>query len=274
MVLPKGTRVHNTSDNSDQLIVFETAEEVTLKPYGSAADKEKRIFAEEGITRFDVDLGISFGVPNQIFPLAEPGVIHGSIRIVTTEGYQTITWNYTSDLALARATQPVFTTYIDDANITRIVFGDNASGRIPAINARIFATYRYGVGAKANDLAVDDINTIVTPANVDLTFVTVSNDASPMGGSDPETIESLKYNIPRAGARIKSRAVTLNDYADLALQVPGVAKSVAYGTVYTSVKVRRRSGQRRGSTGGDGQAVRGSRTVHVGQGADRLQRHR
>ena len=41
-----------------------------------------------------------------------------------------------------------------------------------------------------------------------------------------------------AAARIKNRAVTLNDYADLAMQVPGVAKSVAYGTVYTAVHVR------------------------------------
>jgi hypothetical protein len=47
----------------------------------------------------------------------------------------------------------------------------------------------------------------------------------------------MRFSIPKAGARIRSRAVTLNDYADLAMQVPGVAKSVAYGTVYTAVKV-------------------------------------
>ena len=47
----------------------------------------------------------------------------------------------------------------------------------------------------------------------------------------------MKYTIPRAGARIRSRAVTLNDYADLALQVAGVSKSVAYGTLYTAVKI-------------------------------------
>ena len=43
---------------------------------------------------------------------------------------------------------------------------------------------------------------------------------------------------PERLSRIKSRAVTLNDYADLAMQVPGVAKSVAHGTVYTAVHVR------------------------------------
>jgi hypothetical protein len=48
----------------------------------------------------------------------------------------------------------------------------------------------------------------------------------------------MKYTIPRAGARVRGRAVTLNDFADLALQVPGVAKSMSYGTVYTAVKVR------------------------------------
>ena len=48
------------------------------------------------------------------------------------EGYETVTWSYTSDLSTARPTQPVFTTYTDDAGITHIVFGDNTSGRIPA----------------------------------------------------------------------------------------------------------------------------------------------
>ena len=61
---------------------------------------------------------------------------------------------------------------------------------------------------------------------------------APLGGTDPESVESMRYSIPRAAARIKSRAVTLNDYADLAMQVPGVAKSVSHGAVYTAVYVR------------------------------------
>ena len=48
----------------------------------------------------------------------------------------------------------------------------------------------------------------------------------------------MRYSIPRAAARVKQRAVTLQDYADLALQVPGVAKAVAHGQVYDKVKVR------------------------------------
>ena len=48
----------------------------------------------------------------------------------------------------------------------------------------------------------------------------------------------MRQSIPRAAARIKNRAITLHDYADMALQVPGVAKSVAHGTVYTAVRVK------------------------------------
>jgi hypothetical protein len=59
-----------------------------------------------------------------------------------------------------------------------------------------------------------------------------------VGGTDPESIDAMRQSIPRAAIRLKSRAITLNDYADLALQVPGVSKSMAHGTVYTSVHVR------------------------------------
>ena len=47
----------------------------------------------------------------------------------------------------------------------------------------------------------------------------------------------MRYSVP-GRCPPAQRAVTLNDYADLAMQVPGVAKSVAYGTVYTAVRVR------------------------------------
>jgi hypothetical protein len=46
----------------------------------------------------------------------------------------------------------------------------------------------------------------------------------------------MRYSIPRA-AKMKDRAITLQDFADLAMQVPGVAKSTAQGQFYTNVKV-------------------------------------
>lgn len=238
VTLPKGTRIHNSPENSDRLVVFETQQDITVKPGDGIDDVDPiECFASEGVTRRGVSLGTAYGAPNTNFTLPDAGIIYGSVEVFTLEGFQTITWNYISDLSLARPTQPVFTTYLDEANLTHVVFGDNSVGRIPSVNSEVQVNYRYGVGASANLLQPDDLNTIIPPPNVDLTDVTVRNDISPLGGSDPESVESMKYSIPRAGARIRNRAVTLNDYADLAMQVPGVSKSVSYGTVYTSVNV-------------------------------------
>lgn len=230
--IPAGLRVHSEASNADSVVIFETTVPVVMKP-----GEVKTVIAEEGLTVVDYPLGTAFGVPNTEFTLPDRGVISGSIRVVSIEGYDSIQWNYTSDLSSSRPTQAAFTTYIDDQNLTHIVFGDNTSGRIPSVNARLFANYRYGVGAAANSVAIDDIQTFIAPADFDAWKITITNEEQPRGGADVESVTSMKYNIPRAGVRIHGRAVTLGDYADLALQVAGVSKSVAEGTVYTAVKV-------------------------------------
>jgi hypothetical protein len=237
--LPKGTRIHNQSENSNTLVVFETQQEITVTPGDGEGTKDPiECFATEGITRRDVFLGVAAGAPNTNFTLPDSGVVYGTVEISTKEGFQVISWSSVTDLSLARPTQPVFTTYSDEKNLTHVVFGDNAVGRIPSVNSEVYANYRYGAGAAANLVQPEDLSVIIPPPNTDITDVSVRNDISPLGGSDPETVESMKYSIPRAGARIRNRAVTLADYGDLAVQVPGVSKSVAYGTVYTSVNVR------------------------------------
>ena len=245
VTLPVGTRVYNETDNADDLVVFELNQEVTLVPGQTIPDPavlpvQLPIFATEGITVRDSLLGVSKGAPNGEFRIIDKGVVFNTVSVRSNEGGQTLSWAFVTDLSLARPTQAVFTTFLDDQDYTHVVFGDNASGRIPPVNAELYVTYRFGRGAMANDLGPGAINTIAssTAPGVDLWDISVSNLASPLGGTDPETVDAMRQSIPRAAARIKSRAVTLNDYADLAMQVPGVAKSVAHGTVYTAVHVR------------------------------------
>lgn len=237
LTLPVGTRVYNTTDNADSLVVFETNLEIAVNP----GDVDVSVFATEGVTVRDMLLGVSQGTPSGEFVIPDKGVIFNSVALQTLEGGATVPWTFVTDLSLARPTQSAFTTFLDEEGNTHVIFGDNASGRIPPVNAQLYVTYRYGVGARANDLAVDSINSIATntlPPDMDTFGLTVRNTASPLGGTDPESIDAMRQSIPRAASRIKSRAVTLNDYADLALQVPGVAKSVAHGTIYTAVHVR------------------------------------
>ena len=44
---------------------------------------------------------------------------------------------------------------------THVVFGDNAAGRIPPVNAEFYVTYRYGVGAAANASRSTTLSTII-----------------------------------------------------------------------------------------------------------------
>jgi len=232
--IPAGTRVYNSSADADTVVIFELDGNVHLNP----GDTDVSAYATEGITISGVDMGASLGMPNTEFVIKDTGVIYGTVNVYTAEGSNTVQWSYVTHLADARPTQAVFTTFMDDQGLTHVVFGDNSAGRIPPVNAEMYVGYRYGVGAEANGLAPNTIDTVAPVPNVDLYAVSVTNPDSPVGGSDPETIDSMRYSVSRGGSVIKDRAVTLNDFADLAMQVPGVSKSVAYGTVYTAVHVR------------------------------------
>ena len=192
---------------------------------------------------YDVLLGYSMGGPALDILIPEKGVVANTVSILSKEGGQIVNWTEVSDISLGRPTQSVFTTYMDDFERTHVLFGDNAAGRIPPVNSEILGSYRLGVGREANSLAAGDLKVLASStAGADLSdkmwAVKVTNPSSPVGGTDPESIDSMRFSIPRAAGRIKNRAITLNDYADLALQVPGVAKSTAYGTLYTSIHVR------------------------------------
>lgn len=234
VTLPAGTRISNSTNSVNQQVVFETGSSVTLTP-GMTSDP---IFATEGITVNAEILGISKGIPNSTFVIPNKGVIQGTVKVVSREGGNMIEWSNVSDISLARPTQSSFTTYLDDDNRTYLVFGDNASGRIPPYGSELYVYYRYGTGAAANDVAPNSLIAIIPPTGVEVWGISVTNGESPVGGADPESVESMRYSIPRSTGRLKSRAVTLNDYADLALQIPGVAKAIAYGTLYTAVHVR------------------------------------
>ena len=236
VTLPASTRVYNETDNADSLVIFETDMEITINP----GDTDIPTTATEGVMVKDVLLGVSLGIPNGEFLIRDKGVVFNTVSIRSDEAGQTLPWSFVTDLSLARPTQAVFTTFLDDSDMTHVVFGDNAAGRIPPVSANLYVSYRFGVGAEANDLAPDSINTIsaATVPGVDMWGVSVRNPTSPLGGTDPESVDAMRFSIPRAASRIKSRAVTLNDYADLAMQVAGVAKSVAHGTVYTAVHVK------------------------------------
>ena len=132
-----------------------------------------------------------------------------------------------------------------------IKFGDDSIGRSLKDGEVVVLEYLTTKGSEANDVnkltfkgIVEDSNGLRYAATaIDLT---VKNSA--YGGSDSESVESIKYNAPRFYSA-QYRAVTAQDYAVLTKKVYNNAKSVVayggdslnppiYGKVYIAVQTK------------------------------------
>ena len=132
-----------------------------------------------------------------------------------------------------------------------IKFGDDSIGRSLKDGEVVILEYLTTQGSAANDTnkltfkgIVEDSNSRRYAANtIDLEITT-----SAFGGSDPESVESIKYNAPRFYSA-QYRAVTAQDYAILTKKVYDNAKSVVayggdslnppiYGKVYIAVQTK------------------------------------
>lgn len=242
ITVPKRTRVATTvvNNGTTSQILFETDSEVVVPAKVGTANGTITVTATQGESKgfgFDADqgaIGVSNGTSNQFFAIPESPVIGGSIEIDVSG----VKYSYVPFLIDYQSYDPVFTAYTDAEGTTYVQFGDGISGRIPANQASIKATYRIG-GGKLGNVAANTIKFILTNNVVGLS---VSNqDVGPIsgaasGGADPETTDSIRVNAPKS-IRALNRAVSLSDYSNIAIQVPGVAKANSIADVYSSVTI-------------------------------------
>src|SRR5439155_7129447 len=105
--------------------------------------------------------------------------------------------------------------YVVDLEAGVVKFGNGVRGRTPQIGQRIRATgYRYGGGAVGN-VAAAAISKLEGP-----TTAKVSNPLAAAGGADGETIAAALERVP-GELRRRDRAVTADDFRELALATPG-----------------------------------------------------
>lgn len=225
--VPAGTQIATSVvvNGVTTQVVFETDESVVVPAKVGAVNGTAVVDATQGKT-VTQQLGTSNGNPNQIFKLSQDSVIIDSIQI-SVNG---VAYSYSAFLIDNNIFDPVFTTFSDSEGFTYIQFGDGIGGRIPPSASTINATYRVGVGAAGN-VPLNKLTFFLTNPQ---TGVTVNNNLAASGGSDPETTDSVRTNAPLA-LKSLNRAVSLQDYASLALQLPGVAKAVAEANVYSHI---------------------------------------
>ena len=169
----------------------------------------------------------SNGTSGQRFNLRYTGAIGSSVEVSVYEGTvvsgspTAITYSYSSDIASEDAAARVFTLEVTSDGVMQVIFGNGINGKIPANNAEIKVSYRYGQGYAGN-ISSGRVTAFDTGSAIE--GLIISSSSSTAGGSDSESLESMKANIPLM-FRTQDRAVSLQDFKDLAISVPQVAKA-------------------------------------------------
>jgi hypothetical protein len=136
--------------------------------------------------------------------------------------YDGVDWTPVRDLLNSSTSSTVFAVETEDDRVSYLRFGDGIMGRKPAAGTEFKANYRVGNGRSGN-VGADAIYHIVTNKP---TISGVRNPMSARGGEDPEPIERVRIHAPQA-FRTQERAVTENDYTQVAQRHPEVQKAVA-----------------------------------------------
>jgi hypothetical protein len=184
---------------------------------------------EEPTNTTSISGNLSNGSPNQKFNLRFSNVLINSVNVQVYEGPvdlnnlpTAVSYRYVDRLIDVTSYERVFTIDTTADNVSQIIFGNGINGKIPQSGAEIKVSYIRSSGSHGN-LAANKITAFATNTPVG---VKVESSSAATGGYDAESVLSMKANIP-ALLRTQDRAVSLQDFKDLSLRIPGVAKATA-----------------------------------------------
>jgi hypothetical protein len=179
-------------------------------PAGAVANAS--IIGLEGRTRTRET--VSSGTTSQTLTLIDSPVIYDSIRVFV-DGVEWERVEYFTDSQPRREYRVEF----DSAYQAFVIFGNNRAGLIPSQGSLIRASYRQGGGSVGN-LVSNTVTkqTIINTAGIEYPIpVTFSNYTRGSNGYDGDTIEDIRYKLPK-WIRVQNRAVTGLDYKTVADQ--------------------------------------------------------
>jgi predicted phage baseplate assembly protein len=135
------------------------------------------------------------------------------------------TWTVEPDLLDSDATDRHVVVELDDDGRASLRFGDGDCGRAVDAGVTLHARYRLGNG-RAGNVGAEVIKRIAVDGEADPGIV-VRNPLPASGGTDPESAIDARLLAPAAIRHRRLRAVTADDYAALAGEVPGVQRAAA-----------------------------------------------
>lgn len=228
ITVPAGTQVQTSNraaiEAGEDPVIFEVVEDTLVTaPSGPVTVVEGQTITDEAVANSD-------GSVDQEFTLFRFPVIDGSVKVFVDEGGGAVEWTEFDHLIDAANVSEAYEVSFDEDGAASVRFGDGVNGRVPSAGAAITATYRIGGGIRGNV----GPGTIVELVDIVAGATEVTNANAASGGADAESNDQIRVNAPRSLSAL-NRAVTLKDYANLALQVSGIAKAVAtnVGTAVT-----------------------------------------
>lgn len=165
----------------------------------------------------------SSGRPNQRYSLSKLNAVASSVQVyVYEDGENPTPWNRVVDVSTANTRTSTYSTSVNADNAVQILFGNALSGRIPPTNSKITATYAITSGENGN-MPAKSITSFKASQPQGLAVV---DSTAATGGSSGESIESIKSSL-KSTIKSQDRAVTLNDFVDLARRIAGVFLATA-----------------------------------------------
>lgn len=166
--------------------------------------------------------------------IAEPAAlaIMGDVRkslpsIALREARSGSRWYPQRDLLGSYRFAQEFVLESDESDHTQLRFGDNILGKKPVAGLELRLTCRIGNG-KAGNVGANVLNS-VNLEGTDLLpgSVTITNPLPAFGGTQRENMEQTRLFAPTR-YRVAERAVTADDYAQIAQRYPDVQKAVSH----------------------------------------------
>jgi len=152
---------------------------------------------------------------------------HGSC-VITIDS---VTWTYRDFLDVSGPTDKHYTTEVDDYGLAYIKFGDGVNGLKPDTGLSIYLTYYRTSGASGNSnidtITSIDSNIAIPNQTPVISEILATNHIAASGGRDTEGLEVIRKLAPLS-LRTLNRAVTRQDYIDIAKLAPGVDKASLY----------------------------------------------
>ncbi len=152
----------------------------------------------------------------------DPAKTLPAVILANDEDFAGELWKPQRDLLSSAPDKPEFVLEVDNDGQALIRFGDDRNGLRPDAGQSFWARYRYGEPLSGN-ISADTLAHVVTPQTA---VVSARNPLPAVGGSEPESMESVRQNAPQA-FRAQERAVTPADYEAVALRFPGVQRAAA-----------------------------------------------